>query len=308
MLYSIDKKGRVVDSDGALVSFFHGTNRQFTVHDPGKHRSQLNTKYQGDWICYSPNIDVGWAYSDAMRNQRLDATAFEKDVCELFEKHHFDYESQAKSLLHDLVFGDYDEAWNKLSDSVISQVPELHPLAFFELQVAAWASKAGVSWDVLLDLTEYIEGSACSRVDNDNPMIDIFSSRQGLHPSVFMDLDKLGFTHCRPIERVIESILTATNMLETDCRATAKAAHGICDLVIYTGPGTVQGVPEILVRDPEQVLPMRHHINRMDWTECEEEAGQFVGMPNHSVVSARDYEKHFESNRIASNRTELSLA
>src|SRR5882672_11838654 len=63
---------RVTTEDNQPLLVFHGTNRNFQVFDPKRHRTILNQNYQGDGFHFTSSAQVATKYADSNRNQTLD--------------------------------------------------------------------------------------------------------------------------------------------------------------------------------------------------------------------------------------------
>lgn len=59
---------------------YHGTTRCFENHEIKRARTILNNDFQGDWICYTDNINVAWKYAGANRNQNIDNILFFEEL------------------------------------------------------------------------------------------------------------------------------------------------------------------------------------------------------------------------------------
>jgi hypothetical protein len=250
---------KIKKENGESLRFFHGTNRNFTVFDKNKSRTALNEKYQGDWLCFSPEEDVAWKYADAARNQNIDKEAF------LIE---------SEKLFNDLLREDHKDLMMMFINSYLDKGSE----RCYEDADQFYAKRTGKTGDIefhafqefnkieqllgidMNDLGRILESVEGCKLDDDKPdgiqdVMNFFNSQvQELSDSVIEYMKTMGYKDSIPVAKVFEVEITANNVLKTKNKDKAKAAiEGDYDLVIYSGTDLVDGVEEYLVKNPDQI-------------------------------------------------------
>ncbi len=258
----LESKKQVLNNDtGEPLLVFHGTNREFEVHNTNKHRTILNDKFQGDWICYTDNYLVAMKYMDAARNQCLDKESFFEDLDSFFNKKPLDgFEKYLSFLAKELVEKGFqqDMTPDTYESVAIKYVQEnnintVEPLVLFIRKLDVYSQLYNFDINDLSDVLEFVEGSKM----NNNPTLNLNFFNQTIVniPSFAIDyLVENDFVNSIPKPRVICSHITFSKCLKTDDREEAKNAKNLgYDLVIYNGEGCVDNSPEYLVLNPEQI-------------------------------------------------------
>jgi hypothetical protein len=237
---------------------FHGTNRKFTEHSIKKNRTQLNDKFQGDWICYSDDTDVGWKYASAARNQCFDRTWFLEDLKEFFDK---DKDNEFGGELYDLMILMMEKGYD-CWDEIFEKHAQKHGLTedesskhYFD-NVRIYEAKHDFCLDDFCDMLDEVEYSKMGmKGDTTDHVMNMFNNTTTKISEDSVEfLKKLGFTRCIPETRLMISQITANKILKTNNREKAKNARDKgYDLVIYNGEGTVDNKPEYLVANSSQV-------------------------------------------------------
>ena len=234
------------------IKLFHGTNRKFDQHCESKNRTVLNDEFQGDWICYTKNIDVAWKYSHAARNQVFDKSLFLEDTNKFISKYPDIKEDFL--ILTNLLLNKGDDAWDEFYD--IYSKKHNHKLEdagkYFFDKIRDVENNSEFDFNEFLDTLNEVEYSKLAQPDDN---IDIFSQYIPQISTYSINfLTKLGFDKSLPENRVLVSEISYNNLLETNSREEAKKAkENGYDLVIYSGEGCVDGEPEYLVANPRQV-------------------------------------------------------
>lgn len=252
------QKNLLLNKNGNPLILYHGTNRIFDKHDMDKNRTILNDRFQGDWICYTSDIDVAWKYTHAARNQCLNKEVFLEETYLLFNK---DINDKFTPYLYDLTISildnGYEKGWDIIEKKYVKDMIE-------NKQEYTWNnffreldqySKNNNDFDIndFLDVLDYVEYSKSTR--DSEPAMNLFSNSVEVIPdSDIQYLINLGYTKSIPEPKVISSHIYADSILETSDRDQAKTARDNgYDLVIYTGEGTVDGEPEYLIANPYQI-------------------------------------------------------
>lgn len=239
---------------------YHGTNRKFTNHSLEKSRTELNDRFQGDWICYTPSKEVAWKYANAARNQCIDRDAFIEETTAYLnnnfnDKDFNDFLIQSFKILMDAPF---DTAWDIIPEkyserfSVDIDKASKH---FFDRLNHYEELNPSFDFNDFYDVLEHVEYSKFGASDESNMVLNMFNNNIDEIPiHVIEFLESKNYIKSLPEPKVIESHITANKVLETNNREKAKQAReNGYDLVIYSGPDCVDGVSEYLVADVSQV-------------------------------------------------------
>lgn len=252
----------VLNESGEPLILYHGTNRRFEKHSSEKHRTVLNDKYQGDWFCFTDQESVAWKYAEAARNQNLDRDIFIDELKEVLAK---DSPSNIHEDIYDLCIMLMDKGFSKGWENFEIKYREKYNLdedeglkPFFDKLREYEKAKPEFDLDELSDLLEYVEYSKIGEPDDLGDVMGMFNSSPAQLPyGVFEDLEKFGFEKSIPQPRVIACQIKAEKILKTDDREKAlQAKKSDYDLVIYSGEGTVDGEPEYLVLNEEQIIQL----------------------------------------------------
>jgi hypothetical protein len=234
------------------IKLFHGTNRKFDKHCELKNRTILNDKYQGDWICYTDDINVAWKYTHAARNQNFDKELFLIDTKKFLNQ----YKELGKDLLTltNMLLEEGYDCWDKFFNHYSEKhnlTEEKTPKNFFD-KVKELEQSSEFNLDEFIDVLAEVENSKLSDA-TDNINIFSFSTPQ-LSQSSITFLEKFNFNACIPENRVIFSEISYNNCLKTSDREEAKnAKKNGYDLVIYSGEDCVDDKPEYLILDTKQI-------------------------------------------------------
>lgn len=249
----------VYDNNGEPLKLYHGTNRKFSSHSVERNRTVLNDNYQGDWICYSPDKDIAWDYAEAARNQCFDKNDFLQEMETIFSNiSDNDFYKEVVILVENVLNEGYSNGWDKTFDDYEIK----HNLEFEEGRynhfwpaLKEFEKNLGFDIDEFLDVLGFVEYSKSNQPDEGEVVFNMFNLSISKIPDHIIEfLEKLGFDKIIPEPKIIESHITASNILKTSDREEArKAKENGYDLVIYDGEGTVKGVPEYLIANPEQV-------------------------------------------------------
>lgn len=238
---------------------WHGTTRtSIDKHSSKKHRTPLNEQYQGDWFCYTQSEDVAWKYADAARNQNIDRDLFFEDLKLILNKSNHPQSNYIYTLCENIVDFGYDEGFEKTLQQFKDDIKQENHEAIFFQNVIKPICDDELKFDIndLCDLLQYIEGSKYHEIQDDlTSIVDLLNSRiQHLPHYIYGDMEAIGFSSSIPRATVIKSEITANKILHTKNPEEAKNAilHGY-DTIIYSGEGTVDGEPEILVANTKQI-------------------------------------------------------
>tara|TARA_Y100000034_G_scaffold50613_1_gene62343 strand:+ start:9122 stop:9979 length:858 start_codon:yes stop_codon:yes gene_type:complete len=234
------------------INLLHGTNRKYEKHCSSKNRTVLNDKYQGDWICYTKNIEVAWKYAKAARNQCFDKQLFLNDT----ENFLNDYPNVKNDLLvltnllldkGSEVWDEFYEYYSKEHNIDINDTPK----SFFD-KIREIENTSNFDINDFMDALEEVEYSKLAEPDDN---INFFSNNiKQISQSNIEFLKSIGFDSSLPENRVLVSEVSYNKLLETTSREEAKKAReNGYDLVIYSGEGCVDNEPEYLIADPRQV-------------------------------------------------------
>ncbi len=258
----LESKRQFLNNDtGEPLLVFHGTNREFEDHNTNKHRTILNDKFQGDWICYTDNYLVAMKYMDAARNQSLDKEFFFEDLDTFFNKKPLDgFEKYLIFLAKELVKKGFqqDVTPDTYESVAIKYVQENNidtdePLVYFFRKLDVYSKLYNFDINDLSDILEFVEGSKINNTPTLN--LNFFNQTIVNIPSFAIDyLIENDFVNSIPKPRIICSHITFSKCLKTNDREEAKNAKNLgYDLVIYNGEGCVDNSPEYLVLNPEQI-------------------------------------------------------
>jgi len=232
---------RVVDDQGRPLVVYHGTAADFGAFSEGRHRAELNKKYQGDGFHFTGSPQVASRYAFAYRNQVLR----KEDIYPLVESR---FPRRVADIFRSVVEEGYDAAWDISDSEIKATIDEVNA--------------AGIAIDDLLDLARVVEGSKyhyrAERSDID--VNDVFSAIfGGSNVDLLSDMDvdimvAMGIDAALPKPNVMPAYLNINNLLRTDSQKKAKSARGNgYDGVYYYGPDTVSDEPEWVVFDPVQI-------------------------------------------------------
>ncbi len=248
----------IKDSNGEKLYLYHGTNRKYEDHSSDRHRTLLNEDYQGDWYCFVPSQDVGWKYADAARNQNLDKQFFLEDVKKVFSA----YDLEVANMMEDLSLCVMEKGLSEGMDDAIKIFAKRNDISdenkeieFFR-KLSKCEDELGINVNDFCDVLDYVEYSKSGHSDSLREVFNILESRVTEIPYfVIEDITNWGFEKSLPSPRLLEVSIQAENVLETSSRKEARnAKENGYDLVIYSGEGIVDGVPEYLVADNSQII------------------------------------------------------
>lgn len=255
------KKQILLNNEGQPLILFHGTNREFENHDTNKHRTILNSKFQGDWICYTNNYDTALKYMNAARNQCFDKEFFFEDLESFFNKRPLDgFEKYLFFLAKELVEKGFQQDLNPdtYESIAIKYIQENNietndPLFYFLKKLDVYSELYNFDINDLSDVLEFVEGSKIN--NNPNLNLNFFNQTIVDIPSFAIDyLIENDFLNSIPKPRIVCSQINYTKSLITNDREEAKNAKNLgYDLVIYNGEGCVDNSPEYLILNPNQV-------------------------------------------------------
>lgn len=255
--FLVNKHKNLVMIDNKPGVFYHGTNRTFDSHDLANNRTILNNRFQGDWICYSNDINVAWKYTDAARNQCFDKTTFLEESSIIFKNDTKNsFPKYMNLLINSVINKGYSEGWKDIEEQYTNDMSHIKSdfiwrNFFTDLDKF---SKLNNDFDIndFLDILDYVE---YSKSGEEEEQINIFSTSIDEIPKYHIDLLKsLGYVKSIPEPKVIISHIYASSILKTSNREKAKnARNNGYDLVIYNGEGTVSNEPEYLIAHPSQV-------------------------------------------------------
>lgn len=248
----------LLNDNGEKLTLIHGTNRKFTTHDPKKNRTILNDNYQGDWICYSANENVGWKYADAARNQCFDKEDFLEETKKVFSSIDEDAVNFMIELSTTMMENGWEDGWDKAIESFREKNNIDKENASYEFFQKVRTYEQALDFDIndFCDCLEKVEYSKMATPDALNDIVSLFGGGNKIEISCYdiEMLEKMGYSKIIPEPRLLESHVKANNILKTDSREEAKAARqNGYDLVIYSGPDCVDNEPEYLIANPEQI-------------------------------------------------------
>lgn len=258
----LDSKQQLLkDENNNVLILYHGTNREFSEHDIKKHRTLLNSKFQGDWICYTDNYETAIKYMTAARNQCFDKDLFFKDIDLFFDKRPFQgFEKYLNLLIKELVHKGYqqdqeNDTYENIAKLYIkdNNIITEDPVVCFFQQLNLYISLYNFNIDEISDILEYVEGS---KINNSPDMNFNFFNNTTIDIPMFAInyLIENEFLNSIPKPIVLSSQITYSKCLKTDDREEAKNAKNLgYDLVIYNGEGCVDNSPEYLIIHPNQV-------------------------------------------------------
>lgn len=250
----------ILKNDNKPLLLFHGTNRKFANHSMDKSRTELNDRFQGDWICYTPSEDVAWKYANAARNQCIDKDFFLQDTASYLDKN-FPDKTLNDFLIKSfeiLMNNSFDNSWDIISNKyseIFGINIEKATKHFFDRLRTYERLNSDFDFNDFYDVLEYVEYSKYGSVDETDSVLNMFStSIKEIPEHVINFLKSKNFEHTLPETKVIKSFVEAKNILETESRDKAKKAkkNGY-DLVIYSGPDCVDGVAEYLIANNSQI-------------------------------------------------------
>ncbi|MEZ8292291.1 hypothetical protein AB6D11_00395 [Vibrio splendidus] len=254
----VDQQHRICGPNGAPLTFFHGTGQPFLRHDTQKARSALNASYQGDWICYSTELDVAKMYSVSARNQVINHALFfdvlSRKMRTTLPQHSV---SCAIELLQDVFeIGDKStfERWRQARPHDLRLV--------FDTPFPTGAS-VNDACDWVAHLERNGQPSANVQV-SDNMSLDGLDT--SIPYSVFNDLRDAGMDSVLPLPRVVVSHISARSLIYTKDREECQSllVSGRPDVIVFSGSDCVEGLPEILVASDAQVRPLYHLVSKID--------------------------------------------
>lgn len=247
------------------IRLYHGTNRNFQEHNLGKARTDLNDRYQGDWICYTDSIDVAWKYSDSARNQNIDNQLFLDELPTVLNQLSDDSVAIKfiESLTHHIIENEYTIAWSKAFDDFKS-IPSNELINRTEslfLSIATTKEHSNlIDINDYCDLLENLEHRFKSdEIDSSEQLINLFNCHINEISQDAIDfMKRLGFKDSVPESKLYISEISYQNKLETSDKNEAKSArkNGF-DLVLYSGEGTVDDIPEYLIANSSQIKILR---------------------------------------------------
>lgn len=226
------RNSSTIGMDGKPTVFYHGTNAAFRNFDAARHRSILNSNYQGDAFHFSTSPAVASEYSTAARNQ------FFRQY-DLFEAAEKVLPPSATQLLRGLV-NEGHSTWQKYSEEETRQ--------FLDTCLCA-----GIDINDLVDLSQHVEGSASNQSRED---YTLFAQHHDCDlPDYIIDIAvSLGLADAVPTPIVMPVYLRCENTLYTDDRQQAREAQSKgYDSVCYSGEGLVDQEPEWMVFDATNI-------------------------------------------------------
>ena len=251
----------ILKKDGQPLMLAHGTNRNFKKHSIWKSRTELNERFQGDWICYSPSDDVAWKYAKAARNQCIDKHSFEKETINYLDKNFKDkdFNDFIMASFTTLMKVPYEDAWDIIYEDYAKKYKtpiEQTPKYFFDKIRQYENENPQFEFNDFCDVLEHVEYSKTGQTNDELESISNFlNSRINEIPHFVIEfLKERGYKDSIPETKIIKSHISANKILETDNREeAANAKKKGYDLVIYSGPDCVDNVPEYLVAHDSQV-------------------------------------------------------
>ena len=233
------KNNEMVDEQGNLLKVYHGTNRIFNIFDSSKNRTELNKGYQGDGFFFTASKEIAEKYAGSNRNQNIDKETFLKEVSEKYP--------EIYDFANDLITLGYSKGW----DNLLEKYSE-------DGEFLAFERKLGIDLNAISDIAKYVEGynykadDSVEELDIDDVFGALNQQNLGIDDYVIEKMNEYGFT--TPKENVKEVYLNAKNVLKTNDKEEARNAKSNgYDGVIYNGEGTVDGEPEYIVFEPNQI-------------------------------------------------------
>lgn len=228
----------ITDNYGRPLTLYHGTNRDFTVFDYNKNKTELNENYQGDGFFFTASKEVAEKYSRSNKNQNIDKDVFLKEVLQMYP--------DIYDFVNDLINLGYSKAWDNFF--------KIHkPEDYLEFE-----KKVGVDLNTISDIAKNVDGYnyKADMVGEELSIENVFGLLKpqtlSIDDYIIDKMKEYGFT--TPRENVKEVHLYAMNILETNNREEARNAQkNGYDAVIYNGENTVDGEPEYIVFNPNQI-------------------------------------------------------
>jgi hypothetical protein len=280
------------------ITLYHGTNRSFSKHSLEKSRTELNNKFQGDWICYTPSESVAWKYANAARNQCIEKESFFEET-ENYLNNNFPDEKlnlfiieTFKILMNDI----FDEAWDIIPDkyskafNIPSDVASKH---FFDRLREYETIDPGFDFNDFYDVLEFVEHSKFGKSYDINNLFNVFNKTVEEIPDyVIKFLKPKGYEKSIPEPKIIKSDVTANNILKTDSREEAKEAREKgYDLVIYSGPDCVDDAPEYLIANVNQIAMREIVIAHKDIEYIDESNSEWIENISYETIKLNNKNK-----------------
>lgn len=244
------------------IKLYHGTNRNFKEHKLEKSRTILNDGYQGDWLCYTDNLDVAKKYSEAARNQNIDNELFLAELPNVLSN--LSDDSVAidfiTRLTNNIIEHEYTIAWEKTFDSFLGKISNREIIsrteAIFSRIPTTKKHSESISINDYCDLLENLEYVFQEpNIDSSEALINMFNGTINCISTGTIDfMKRLGFKDSIPEPKIYVSEISYEKKLDTSDKLEAKNAkkNGF-DLVFFHGEGTVDDVPEYLVSNSNQI-------------------------------------------------------
>lgn len=250
----------ILTKNSQPIIFYHGTNRKFTEHSLEKSRTELNDRFQGDWICYTPSEEVAWKYTYAARNQCLDRNTFLQETQNYFEQH-FPNKMFNQVLINafiTLMDNPFDNAWDTIFENYANLYninPQEATIDFFKNIEKYKQYQENFDINDFCDALEYIEYSKYGQIDETNLVLNMFNNSIGEIPEYIIQfLKERNYQDSLPEPKIIKSFIDASSILKTESKEEAKKAQEKgYDLVIYSGEDCVDNIPEYLIASPSQI-------------------------------------------------------
>lgn len=227
----------LLDNKSAIV--YHGTTSYFKKFDMSKNRSDLNSKFYGDGLFFTPDKKVGWQYAYASRNMGISVDV----ISNLKSKN-----KNAGDFLYDLYkYG--DDAW------VLPKYLDKDGRTKLEDLIK------GIDRNELGDVAQWIIGSKIKPIIDVG--FDIFNSKAFMPTYILKILvDWKIDKQYIPFPRLYTVKLDATKKIIASRNPTSKEKREN-DIIIFTGENTTVGnVPEIVVYNENLV-----HISHIEEDE-----------------------------------------
>lgn len=241
--YGLDKLIR-----GAPTLLYHGTNRTFTRFNLDYVRHELIDKfYNAPGIFLTPRKPVAATYAWAARNASLPKTI----VQDLIRAN-----PDAGDILHRLVVQGGD-AWDGLFQDAAARFPDVSPP-----YAALERMSGGVDPNTLMDIAGHIEGSAYGEKETETTLFELWgmSSGSGTPEYIFDAIDTIGLDSTLYRPKVYTVIVQTERVLVTASKTEAVNAKRNYDAVIFHGSDLVQGVPEVVVFNPDHVRVVKYDV------------------------------------------------
>jgi hypothetical protein len=260
-----EEKTLCLDDEGLPVTLYHGTNRTFNEHSEKKNRTILNEKYQGDWFCYSDLESVAWKYASAARNQNLNKEDFLKDSLDYLSKNSpSNIHNDIYELINTMMNNGYSQGFEIFEKDY--EVRTKKDISNFWQELREFEKvKSDFNIDEFCEVLEFVEHSKTGISDSVQNIQNIFNQQVNELPNSTVDyLKNLGYKDCIPQTKIIKSNILASKILKTKNREKAiNAKDKGYDLVIYSGVGTVDGEPEYLIANKEQII-IKEIVNKYE--------------------------------------------